>query len=314
MNAVKDTAFGPWREPPRNGVVNDRFQWDFGLSAARPWRGRSCGTCQCCCERPLTADHGRVAERFKAPVLKTGRGREFPREFESHPFRQSFKSTTFWALRYRILSWLQNEQCNMRNFDEDNSYERDPLGDPEAFDLILQGLVALSSVATLASAWLNLRSVIDRRRTSQNQEMVRQAVRQLERALEDLFDGVETALKIMGPAFARSNGGASLIEQPNRFGTRVDLDQDELTQLNRVWLRISNGFQSVRTESMGAQLLLLSTPFPGEDRITENLEDLNQLLNEILFNSRTLEDALEGLRRARRRAEEFLSQVRRLEN
>lgn len=65
---------------------------------------------------------------------------------------------------------------------------------------------------------------------------------------------------------------------------------------------------------MGAQLLLLSTPFPGEDRITENLEDLNQLLNEILFNSRTLEDALEGLRRARRRAEEFLSQVRRLEN
>jgi hypothetical protein len=31
-----------------------------------------------------------VAEWFKAPVLKTGRGREFPREFESHPFRQLF--------------------------------------------------------------------------------------------------------------------------------------------------------------------------------------------------------------------------------
>ena len=28
-----------------------------------------------------------MAERFKAPVLKTGRGRELPREFESHPFR-----------------------------------------------------------------------------------------------------------------------------------------------------------------------------------------------------------------------------------
>jgi hypothetical protein len=30
-----------------------------------------------------------VAEWFKAPVLKTGRGRELPREFESHPFRQT---------------------------------------------------------------------------------------------------------------------------------------------------------------------------------------------------------------------------------
>jgi hypothetical protein len=28
-----------------------------------------------------------VAERFKALVLKTSRGRELPREFESHPFR-----------------------------------------------------------------------------------------------------------------------------------------------------------------------------------------------------------------------------------
>ena len=47
---------------------------------------------------------GRVAERFKAPVLKTGRGRELPREFESHPFRhfvffQSFRhifGPRFW--------------------------------------------------------------------------------------------------------------------------------------------------------------------------------------------------------------------------
>src|SRR5262249_45230648 len=32
---------------------------------------------------------GRVAERFKAPVLKTGRGFTLPRGFESHPFRQT---------------------------------------------------------------------------------------------------------------------------------------------------------------------------------------------------------------------------------
>src|ERR1700676_1326803 len=32
---------------------------------------------------------GRVAEWFKAPVLKTGKAREGLREFESHPFRHS---------------------------------------------------------------------------------------------------------------------------------------------------------------------------------------------------------------------------------
>src|SRR5205823_4652590 len=32
---------------------------------------------------------GRVAEWFKAPVLKTGRGFTLPRGFESHPFRHA---------------------------------------------------------------------------------------------------------------------------------------------------------------------------------------------------------------------------------
>ena len=36
----------------------------------------------------VDASDGRVAEWFKAPVLKTGRGFTLPRGFESHPFRQ----------------------------------------------------------------------------------------------------------------------------------------------------------------------------------------------------------------------------------
>jgi hypothetical protein len=37
----------------------------------------------------LKSLQGRVAERFKAAVLKTARGFTLPRGFESHPFRQS---------------------------------------------------------------------------------------------------------------------------------------------------------------------------------------------------------------------------------
>ena len=36
---------------------------------------------------PVFTGLGRVAERFKAPVLKTGRGFTVPRGFKSHPFR-----------------------------------------------------------------------------------------------------------------------------------------------------------------------------------------------------------------------------------
>jgi integrase len=42
---------------------------------------------------------GRVAEWFKAPVLKTGRGRNVPRGFESHPFRHRPHSLSFAAVR-----------------------------------------------------------------------------------------------------------------------------------------------------------------------------------------------------------------------
>ena len=42
---------------------------------------------------------GRVAEWFKAPVLKTGNGRNSARGFESHPFRQKMSQIVLACLR-----------------------------------------------------------------------------------------------------------------------------------------------------------------------------------------------------------------------
>jgi hypothetical protein len=42
-------------------------------------------------ENPIISKQGRVAEWFKAAVLKTARGFTLPRGFESHPFRQNCK-------------------------------------------------------------------------------------------------------------------------------------------------------------------------------------------------------------------------------
>jgi hypothetical protein len=58
-----------------------------------------------------------VAEWFKAPVLKTGRGFTLPRGFESHPFRQvtlkSLNFSTFFepATGINPLGYESVKQC-----------------------------------------------------------------------------------------------------------------------------------------------------------------------------------------------------------
>src|SRR5882757_7303789 len=53
---------------------------------------------------PIQGPVGRVAEWFKAAVLKTARGFTLPRGFESHPFRQPRSATVDPAIETLILS------------------------------------------------------------------------------------------------------------------------------------------------------------------------------------------------------------------
>jgi hypothetical protein len=57
---------------------------------------------------------GRVAEWFKAPVLKTGRGFTPPREFESHPFRQPSVFDRAGATNPRVSDNSQSQRQHPR--------------------------------------------------------------------------------------------------------------------------------------------------------------------------------------------------------
>ena len=52
---------------------------------------------------------GRVAEWFKAPVLKTGKARKGLREFESHPFRHTSTPLPFAFIRRNQITLWYNE-------------------------------------------------------------------------------------------------------------------------------------------------------------------------------------------------------------
>ena len=62
-----------------------------------------------------TYNAGRVAEWFKAPVLKTGRGFTPPREFESHPFRHKYqKLKIFWLFLVHTHVCTHGVKCACR--------------------------------------------------------------------------------------------------------------------------------------------------------------------------------------------------------
>ena len=63
---------------------------------------------------------GRVAEWFKAPVLKTGRGFTLPRGFESHPFRQ----TKFGKkLDQKDQNWIVSSASVPRHYPSKGGYK-----------------------------------------------------------------------------------------------------------------------------------------------------------------------------------------------
>lgn len=62
------------------------------------------------------------------------------------------------------------------------------------------------------------------------------------------------------------------------------------------------------------QRLLADMQYPGEQTITENLEDFNERINEVLFKSGNVGIALEKVERLKARTTAFLDQLKSLGN
>jgi hypothetical protein len=92
--------------------------------------------------------------------------------------------------------------------------------DPEFLDLIIQSLLVLSKVATIASTWIVLRNRPPASHPGgfADADSIRQQIRILRRGLEDTFESVEAVLQILEEARVRL-GGADPLIQPTRFGT-----------------------------------------------------------------------------------------------
>jgi hypothetical protein len=183
--------------------------------------------------------------------------------------------------------------------------------DPEFLDVLIQSVSVLSNVATLASAWLLVRDrVVGTPGHHADSDAVRQQLRALRRGLEDTFEAVEAILRILEEGRARSGKSPPLTE-PTRFGYGVILSAEEFGRAQQFLGTLENSAMQARNAGRNLLLMMNSANMASTHNVMFDPEALNQQLNSILFESPNLGEAMEKLRLAQQRAEDFVIELER---
>jgi hypothetical protein len=178
--------------------------------------------------------------------------------------------------------------------------------DPDYFDLIVQSVSLLSSIATLGASWLQLRkSGVGAGVTWPGNSALSQ-LRSIRRSFEDVFETLDELLAFLKNAFGRS-AAQDVLERKPRFGAaRIYLTPSEFQKVNPLLTKLGNSVNMLRSEAINLQASLAHHRPSGEDRIDFNLSDFDEGLNQILFESRSIGEAESYLRMTRMRAEDFI--------
>ncbi|WP_407194402.1 hypothetical protein [Bradyrhizobium sp. STM 3566] len=189
--------------------------------------------------------------------------------------------------------------------------KRDTEIDPEFLDVIIQSLSALSSVATIASTWLMLRQQREGIPPAGEPTLdhVRQQLRTLRRNLEDTFEAAESVLRVLEQAHARS--GAHLLDQQPRFGAGIALTTEEMHRLNNFLNSMETAALHARNAARNIINMAAAQHIADIQHFTFDPAEFNKQLNSILFDSRTLGEAVTKLRLAQQQAEDFVSDFER---
>ena len=178
--------------------------------------------------------------------------------------------------------------------------------DPDLFDVLVQSLSLLSSIATLAATWKMLTPAAGRGPTTESLDThIRQHLRNLKRSIEDVFDNTDQLL-----ALIRKSGTAQddPFQARPRFGASVFLDRSDLPAINSYLLNITQSCLQARTAVINIENIISSFAPRREGELKfDYVETLNDDLNSILFESPTIDDAFAKLQQARQMAEQFVS-------
>jgi hypothetical protein len=83
-----------------------------------------------------------------------------------------------------------------------------------------------------------------------------------------------------------------------------------MSELNPVWHALQGHFQTIRGVAFNILTMIPYSSHPAEETITDHVDDFNQLMNELLFDSKSFSEALDRLENLRRRADDFIRSLR----
>ncbi len=164
----------------------------------------------------------------------------------------------------------------------------------------------------MASVWWQLRKRSERPR-AQRLPQIDSHIRQIAKAVQDLFEAVDELFSIYSRAYERLNA-SGLHAQSVRFGHAVVLSEAEWSAVSHALSEMTKQYSLVRIHCMSLQRLLPLSSLPGEENIRENLEGLKDGLNDVLFESATFEEAMLKLHPLKARVDAFLREIRALTN
>ena len=191
----------------------------------------------------------------------------------------------------------------------DHRLSRGDLLDPDLFEPLLQTLGALSSVASLAAAWLQIRGDKLRHRQVMQKFQLKEHINNIQRHFDDIFRDLDDIVDLFYSAETRNN---QIVNSTiPKFGSvNFNFTQQEFDHFRQLSGRLSSNYMMLKNHCFN-MIITLNISIPGgEDLIEDALSDLNEQLNSILFESKNYRDSLQKIRSARDRVNEFIRAVR----
>jgi len=185
--------------------------------------------------------------------------------------------------------------------------------DPEMLDVILMVLSGISQIATLGIAWKSYSLQRTEHHQTYQRAQLRHTVIELERAFETLFTSLDEIMQLF--SVIQHRNPTYITGHEMRFGrSSMFLNNEDYSAFNNNMSSLQNACFQIRAHSGNLIRTLAHMRVAGENSINDFLEDFNDNLNDILFESATVDEAASKIKSLRPRIKHFLDHIKNLGN
>ncbi|MBW7968605.1 hypothetical protein [Bradyrhizobium sp. BR 10289] len=184
--------------------------------------------------------------------------------------------------------------------------------DPDFVEVLMQSLSVLSNVATLASTWIMLRGRPSLQPDERMHDHIRTYLKTLSRSLQDSFEAAENVLRILEESRRQASpANPDILSESVRFGHSTLLTPDEFDRAYQLLGQLDREALTARDAARNVQKLVQHTALMERIQLDFDPARFNDQLNSILFESKSVGEAMEKLRLAQHEAEDMIDSLSR---